>query len=300
MLFSVIIPTYNSSNYIEECLESILNQKIKDFEIIVIDDGNKDTTNKIVLSYKKQFKNIKLLKNKNKGVSAARNLGISVARGEYIIFVDSDDVISENLFETIFPYCQKGYDCIKYNAKYLGGNFDPNDDRFICTPFENLTGEMALERFCTEQKIFATPWMYSIKKQVYIANNLVFPEGRVHEDVAIMPLAIAFSKLVCSLDFVGYTYIQHKQSIMNDRSYQKKLERAYDFLAHYDYLHQRLDNSATNENAKKIFYNYLSKRINCKIDHLEGEDKTSFVNQLNARQVDSFILDGEKTARKYK
>lgn len=300
MLFSVIIPTYNSDHFIEKCIDSILQQSINNYEIIVVDDGNIDNTNNIIKNYQKDNPNIKLIKNKGKGVSSARNIGVTKSMGEYIIFIDSDDYIDKDLFTTLYPYCQKGIDCIKYNAVYKDGAFDPNDDRFICSPFEELTGEEALSKFCKEQKIFATPWMYAIKRDIYINNNLIFPENMVHEDVAIFPLAILFSKTVTSLNFVGYTYVQHKNSIMNNRTYEKKLERAYHFLAHYDYLHSRVDNANVKNETRQIFYNYLSKRINCKIDHLIGEDKYEFIKELERRNVDSWILDGEKIAKKYK
>ena len=300
MLFSVIIPTHNSENYISKCLDSILIQKVKDFEIILIDDGNTDSTNKIILNYKKKYSNIRLYTNRIKGVSAARNLGITKSYGKYIIFVDSDDKIAPDLFNQLVPHCNANTDLIKYNAIYVGGSFSPDDDRFICKPFIKKNGSNALIDFCNQEKIFATPWMYCAKKEIYTNNHLFFPVGRVHEDVAIIPLLIAFSKTVTSINYIGYYYIQHSKSIMNDRSYEKKLSRAYDFLFHYDYLHKRIGNAlGITLECKKIFFNYLSKRINCKIEHLLGKDRQKFITELSARNVDQWILDGQKIANKY-
>lgn len=299
MLISVIIPMHNSKDFIEKCLNSILKQQDVNFEIVLIDDFSIDDTKYIANSYMKSYRNIRLYENLQHGVSAARNLGIEKSLGDYIIFVDSDDYISDNLFQTLLPYLNYGYDVIKYNAKYIGGNFSPDDDRFICAPEKFDSGEDALISFCNQGKIFATPWLYCAKKSLYTKNDLQFPVNKVHEDVAIMPLLVAFAKSVISIDYVGYYYVQHKKSIMNDRSYEKKLSRAYDFLSHYDYLHERLNNSNVSEECKKVFYNYLSKRINCKIEHLDGVDKENFITELNSRNVNSHILDGEYIAKKY-
>lgn len=89
--FSILIPMYNSSQYIDKCIDSILCQTVVSFEIILIDDGSIDDTVKTILKYKKLFPQIRLLQQNNKGVSAARNLGLENATGKYVIFMDSDD-----------------------------------------------------------------------------------------------------------------------------------------------------------------------------------------------------------------
>lgn len=96
--FSIIIPMFNTEKYIGECLDSIMMQNFSDYEVIVVDDGSTDGSCEIVSRYIKGKLNINLLKQKNSGVSAARNLGIEKARGKYIIFVDSDDfLVNESL-----------------------------------------------------------------------------------------------------------------------------------------------------------------------------------------------------------
>lgn len=99
---SIIVPVYNVENYIKNTLDSILNQTLKDIEIIAINDGSTDNTKNILDSYSKKFDRIKVIHQENKGVSATRNKGILYAKGEYIGFVDADDLIDCNMYETLY------------------------------------------------------------------------------------------------------------------------------------------------------------------------------------------------------
>ncbi|MGL4849517.1 MAG: glycosyltransferase family 2 protein [Clostridium sp.] len=96
---SVIIPVYNVKSYIIETLESLYNQTLKEFELILIDDGSTDGTYEILKEYEKKYENIKLIKQENSGPSIARNKGLKIATGEYIVFVDSDDLLPEDSLE---------------------------------------------------------------------------------------------------------------------------------------------------------------------------------------------------------
>ena len=97
--FSIIIPCYNIEKYISKTLESVFNQTFKDFEIILINDGSKDNTGEILDDYSKKYKRIKVVHKENEGVSEARNIGIRNATGEYIYFLDGDDLIENTLLE---------------------------------------------------------------------------------------------------------------------------------------------------------------------------------------------------------
>ena len=96
---SVIVPVYNAEKYLSRCIDSILNQTYKDFELILINDGSKDKSIDILRKYENIDNRIKVIDNSNNGVSKTRNIGIRLAQGEYIQFIDSDDFIDENMFE---------------------------------------------------------------------------------------------------------------------------------------------------------------------------------------------------------
>lgn len=110
MKFSVIVPIYNVEKYVRKCIESILNQTYRDFEVILVDDGSPDQCPQICDEYAQKDKRIKVIHKKNEGLVAARNTGIKSAIGEYICYVDGDDWIAENLLETVWNRAIKKYD----------------------------------------------------------------------------------------------------------------------------------------------------------------------------------------------
>ena len=99
---SVIVPVYNVEKYIEKCLNSLVNQTLKDIEIIIVNDGSKDNSDKIIKIYQEKYDNIIYLTKKNGGLSDARNYGIPYAKGEYIAFLDSDDYVENDIYEKMY------------------------------------------------------------------------------------------------------------------------------------------------------------------------------------------------------
>ena len=97
--FTIIIPVYNADKFIARCLDSIIKQSFKDFNVVIIDDGSKDSSGEIIDAYASQFKNFRIIHQENQGVSVARNVGIQNSDSEYICFVDADDYIESNFLE---------------------------------------------------------------------------------------------------------------------------------------------------------------------------------------------------------
>lgn len=126
---SVIIPVYNVENYLRECLNSVINQTLKDIEIICIDDGSTDSSLKILQEYKKQDNRIILLTQKNEGANIARTKGLKIAKGEYIGFVDSDDWIDLDFFECLYNEAvNKNADIARTNIKIIENNIEINNE----------------------------------------------------------------------------------------------------------------------------------------------------------------------------
>jgi len=132
--FSIIVPVYNCSQYLEHCIQSILSQSFSDFELILIDDGSKDNSLELCKQYEKNDNRIKTIHQENKGVSSARNTGLDISKGEYILFVDSDDFIDEsmlfNLSNSVSPdsLTHFGFSLVKNGRVFSkhtdGGIFD--------------------------------------------------------------------------------------------------------------------------------------------------------------------------------
>ena len=105
---SVIVPVYNVEDYLARCLDSLVNQTLKEIEIIVVNDGSPDNSQKIIDKYAKKYLNIKAYKKENGGLSDARNYGIKKANGEYIAFIDSDDFVTTDMYEKMYQKAKTG------------------------------------------------------------------------------------------------------------------------------------------------------------------------------------------------
>ena len=139
---SIIVPVYNASKYLERCLDSVINQTLKEIEIICINDGSSDNSKTILENYAKKDNRIKIINQKNLGLSASRNKGIKYANGEYIFFVDADDWIELNTCEITYNFAkEKNLDLLLFGAKNIdddGITYDDNYYNLSC--FENEYG----------------------------------------------------------------------------------------------------------------------------------------------------------------
>jgi len=184
-LVSIIVPAYNVERYIEECIDSLLNQSYKNIEIIVLDDASTDAT----LYLLKQYGNrIQLIENRsNKGQGARRNQGIKYAKGEYIYFVDSDDWIRpETIAEIVEQAVKTNVDLVRFNGlsffeglstQYKEGHYDFSQH---LEHGQIYTGESLLEK--NRRGFAASPCLYLIKKSIIDKFDLFFLEDVLHED----------------------------------------------------------------------------------------------------------------------
>lgn len=143
-LISVIVPIYNSSKYLEECINSILNQTYRNLEIILINDGSEDDSIKICEELKEKDERIIVINKNNTGVSDTRNMGIRVSKGEYIIFIDSDDIIDSNMIDLLYKAAgENNVDVVRcnyqeYNTNRKGNLYDLADKTFKKEEIKNV------------------------------------------------------------------------------------------------------------------------------------------------------------------
>ena len=187
-LLSVIIPVYNTELYLEECLDSILEQKIEDYEILIVNDGSTDTSKDIILSYKAKYPFIRYFEQENSGQGTARNVGIDNARGKYIYFMDSDDYLAEGkLKEMLICADQNDLDAIFFDGKgFLHENPEKNMDRFNYKRSKEYglfsQGELLLHEFSQNNEVIIQPCLYITKRRIIVDNKLYFPDHFKHED----------------------------------------------------------------------------------------------------------------------
>ena len=182
-LISVIVPVYNAKKYLDRCIQSIINQKYKELEIILVDDGSKDNSLEICKSYADKDNRIQVIHKENAGVSAARNTGIEAASGDFIAFVDSDDYIDENMY---FNMMQKAseYNCdlVMCDCYKVRGNNKCIFTHDIISGFydkEQLYKEYFDKLLMLDSINYPATisnWVLLIKTDIIKENNLKYPE----------------------------------------------------------------------------------------------------------------------------
>ena len=269
---TVIVPAYNVEKYIGKCLDSLINQTKKEFEIIVVNDGSKDKTLEIVNMYKsKNQEKIRILTQQNQGLSAARNNGIKMAEGKYVMFVDSDDEIDVNLLEKLWNKIEEfQYDVVAFDVKLIY----PKKSVVIKSGItENITqlNEEDRKKIITNMYCMACNKIY--KKDIFNDINMLFEPNLWFEDVLFLHKLIPNLKSFGFIEFPGYMYYQRKNSItytytdrlVNIQVVMDKIIEYYEKQDYYDIYKDELEYMY----ARYMFATYI-KRL------AKGKDKKRF------------------------
>ena len=246
MQLSIIIPVYNTSKYLNRCLDSVINARIDNSEIIVINDGSTDNSEEIIKEYLNKYSFIRYISKQNEGLGATKNLGIKEAKGKYLSFIDSDDSINPNFYKDAINYMNDDYDLIVYD--FLSIEKDKEYTTYAKDPiFKNLSDYEGI----LYTTIMPSSCNKIMKKEVITKSNVLFPQGLRYEDFATTPVYLLNSKKVKYLNKPYYNYyinensIMHKKNINYDMSYVLKL------------LDTRLKKYNNYDRDKFVFYNYI-------------------------------------------
>lgn len=250
---SIIVPIYGVEQYLRKCVESLLNQDIpsSEYEIILVDDGGKDSCPQICDDYAAVHENIRVVHRKNGGLSAARNSGIAVARGEYLMFVDSDDYLQPNVLGSLIGQMEdQRLDVLRYNyynvrlakseeLRAKSGEsrvereyevFEPHKN---AKPYFDYSSEVVDgETFLNERLGYACyAWAFVLRRDLiytvhptpYTVNNLLFTPGIYFEDTDWTPRMLMRAKRVASTELKVYNYFWREGSItLPDNPIKKK------------------------------------------------------------------------------
>lgn len=210
MKISVIIPIYNSEKYLKDCINSVLKQNYTSFEIILVNDGSNDNSVSICEKFVKCHQNIRLYSQKNQGVSSARNLGLKKAKGEYIFFLDSDDVMCSNMLASVDPY-------LKNNTDLLIGNIihwnTKRSQKYIETDTEFVINKKNVKDVCEAYaaKNYQIPWnpYQSIWRRDIIVTNKIWFDVKltVGEDCDFF---FKYIKFVDHLKILNISFVEHR------------------------------------------------------------------------------------------
>ena len=211
---SVIVPFYNVENYIEKCLETLVEQTLEDIEIILVNDGSKDGSKIIVDKFIKKYpEKILYLEKENGGLSDARNYAISYAKGEYIAFLDSDDYVEKTMYKDMYELAKKeNSDMVECDFYWEYSLDRKKEDIGI---IYNGKKEML-------EKIRVVAWNKLIKRDILEKSKIVFPKGYRYEDVEFTYKLVPYLNKVSFLKKPCVHYIQREGSISNNQNERNK------------------------------------------------------------------------------
>jgi len=222
--FTLIIPIYQVEQYLAECLDSVLAQSFIDYEVICVNDGSTDNSLAILEEYALQHRQINVITQVNKGLSAARNAGIKAAIGDYIFFLDSDDWIESDTLK-ILNEKQNGEDLIWFNGRrYFEDGRTEEPDKGITE--ENIGGWDYYNKYALLSRYFhfVCTVLRIYKREFLLRNNLFFKEGIYHEDNLFTPIVCFYAQKVKVIPDCLYVYRIRKGSITNNITFQNVVD----------------------------------------------------------------------------
>lgn len=259
MFLSIIVPLYNVEKYIRKCLDSLLNQNFENYEIIVVNDGSTDNSDSIIRKYYVNNVKIKYFTKENGGLSSARNFGLSKASGEYIMFVDSDDYVDENLLLEMYEKLSKSSktQVLRINKRVLNSDMQAISEDKVKELYE-LNGEQAFLFIRRQHIILETAWTYIIKKSYWDSYNFSFAEGYLHEDLGLIPDVIIHAKFVSFVNTHNkYNYIYRENSITSDVSVTNLFKRMNDVMLFYRQK-KEINYSFSDRKCQLEYYQYYA------------------------------------------
>lgn len=214
---SVLVAAYNVADFLPTCLDSILNQTFQDFEVIIVDDGSTDKTPSICQKYAEKSPKVKVIHQKNQGLSAVRNIGIQKSKGEYICFIDGDDYIAKKYLEKLFQQLsENSADISVCNYKTIPKS--PVKD----FEMQIISGEEATIKLLTEQENYQiVSWNKLYKKSLF--KNIEFPLNQKHEDSLTTYKILSKAQKITFLNESLYIYRQRPGSIMSEVKLNERL-----------------------------------------------------------------------------
>lgn len=274
-LISVVVPVYNVEKYLNKCLDSIIGQTYRNLEIILVDDGSTDDSGAICDVYREKDARVRVVHQKNQGLSGARNTGINIANGELLGFVDSDDYIIENMYERLLEVLLKNdaqisicdCECIMEAGEEISHQEYPK----LVT--EVLNKEQAFQRldgFSYPYWKYVTAWNKLYRKHLF--DELRYPVGKKNEDEFIAHILISKAERLAVISEPLYMYVQRADSIMGGSQKKKHMDAVYALKERCDFfleLNYKKLYKATLRMAYLIFKEILCEQKNMGVEFKE-------------------------------
>lgn len=232
---SIVVPIYNVENYLEECVESLLGQTLKDIEIILVDDGSQDESGKIADGYAEKYENVKVIHQRNSGLGPARNTGIKAASGDYIGFVDSDDWAESEMYSRLYDAA------VKSNADIVvSGLCEITSGKIVKTERHPLAGQTisGYEQIMSVRKnlyghaegdktvqLFPVSACIGIYRTSMLRENNLFFKEILSEDLIFNLNVYPYARVISFIGYTDYRYRKEEQQSITNTFSEKKLQR---------------------------------------------------------------------------
>ena len=219
IIISIIVPFYNVEEYLEECLESIRNQTYTNIEVLLVNDGSTDGSKEICERFCEQDIRFKLVTQENQGASIARNRGVKESIGEYIMFVDSDDVVKDNIVEVLLSYMKADVDIVECNS--TRSKEELLENKTVNIIFEGESTE-AIIKSIEYKEVKYCPFTKLYRRE--LVEKVPFLEGVIYEDVYTGINLLKYIRKMIVVDLKGYYYRVRPNSIMTNSFNEKNLD----------------------------------------------------------------------------
>ena len=321
---SIIVPMYNVEDYLENSIESFVNQSLQDIEIILIDDGSPDKSGIIADEYSKKDKRIKVIHKKNGGVSAARNDGLKIASGEYVIFCDPDDWMENKACEKLYSAAKRNDADISIGDIYMvNSSRERNYIKFYSNKFVTQKKEDIKElikadinrTYCPNPPSegyafgYGGPWNKLVRRQLLIDNNIKFDirTKGVFDDIIYTAYILEHAKKVCYISYPVYNYRQVDSSITN--SYKANILEINNLI--FKSLEEYLNKYDSDGEYREPYYACVIRRISetLKLYFLstsnpktKKELKKEYLNMINSKPYKTALkkADLDKLSKRQK
>ena len=288
---SVIIPVYNTEKYVKEALLSIIEQTLRDIEIIVVNDGSTDKSGLIIEELAKEDERIHVINRNNGGQSSARNLGTAAARGEYLYYMDSDDFLEPDALESCFESCRKSdSDFLFFNGDLMENNYNTGlRYRHKALIEQTYNGGEILERLIDNRDFIVSPCLYFIKREYLSAKGIDFYPGIIHEDQLFSFKLFFNANKVTYLNRALFKRRLREESTMTKKFSSKEISRylkraectKQEEIIIHKYLHLTLN---------AVTYNAHSLNLKEKIAYIFLCLKRGYMRYLSAKNIAVMFL----------
>lgn len=283
-LISIIVPIYKVEPYLRDCLESIIHQTYRCLEIILVDDGSPDRSGAICEEYAARDGRIIVIHQENQGLAGARNAGLDIASGDYVLFVDSDDWLEENACETALD------DALRQNVDMVCFGFNTvspsGESHTHAATFSGRQEKKVIMKQLIQHRWLGTDNVWNKLYSSTLFDGIRFIKGRVHEDLGVLYLLIHRCRAIQISSSVLYNYRQRPGSIMSNwHHFSSHSDRMFHYAARLSFLRQEYPEDTDVQLALMLREILVFKEIMKKGPHSDDLDKEleDFLNQHKER-----------------